>query len=212
MNHCTLCGGNALTPVLPGGDSRSYFHCQHCDLIFADRRFHLSRKEERDRYVLHRNDIGDKGYDNFLKKVITPCVSFLSREMVGLDYGCGPTPTLSRILTELGFVCHDYDPLFGFFPAQSSYDFIFATECFEHFFQPGEEVKNIDRLLKPGGYLGIMTERWKTLEGFETWYYKRDRTHVSFYHANTFSWVTRQFGYEVRYRDEGRVVILRKER
>lgn len=210
VDHCTLCEEKDLTPVVPSGDTRSYFHCAHCDLIFVDQRFHLSRAAERDRYALHCNGIQDTGYVDFLSRVITPCVPFLNKQMVGLDYGCGPTPTLSRMLADLGFVCDDYDPLFGYFPAAETYDFIFATECFEHFFWPGNELRSIDRLLKPGGYLGIMTERWNTLDGFKTWYYKRDRTHVSFYHARTFSWITRQFGYEVRYSDDERVVVLRK--
>lgn len=197
-------------PVIPLQDRRHYHHCLNCNLIFADRSFHLSKKTERSRYALHENSIHDKGYVQFLERVIHPCLPFLTTQMRGLDYGCGPEPTLSKILAKLDLICYDYDPLFYFAHPYQEYDFIFATECFEHFYLPGTELKNIHRLLKPSGYLGIMTEQWESLDQFHQWYYKRDPTHVSFFHRKTFSYISDEFGYEIKYSDKNRVVVLQK--
>jgi SAM-dependent methyltransferase len=210
MACCTLCGGDEIMPVVPSRDRRSYHHCQNCQLIFVDTSFLLSKEIERSRYALHNNGIEHRGYVEFLGRVIDPCLPFITRQMRGLDYGCGPQPTLSKILATHHLDCYDYDPLFDFKHPYHEYDFIFATECFEHFFLPGNEFRNIDRLLKPSGYLGIMTERWETLDRFDRWYYKKDPTHVSFFHRNTFSYISEKFGYKIKYADTNRVMILQK--
>jgi SAM-dependent methyltransferase len=130
--------------------------------------------------------------------------------MRGLDYGCGPQPTLSKILARFDLVCYDYDPLFDFEHPYREYDFIFATECFEHFHLPGKEFNKIDGLLKPSGHLGIMTERWESLDRFDYWYYKNDPTHVSFFHDKTFSYISKEFGYKIKSADRNRVMVLQK--
>jgi SAM-dependent methyltransferase len=117
---------------------------------------------------------------------------------------------LSQLLRRQGIACEDYDPLFASHPLQPPYDFIFATECFEHFHQPNREIDRICKLLKPDGLLGIMTERWTTLEKFAGWYYTKDPTHVSFFHEQTFSFLRQQFGLELLWKDGNRVMILRK--
>lgn len=197
-------------PVIPSKDRRFYHHCQNCQLIFADRSFLLSKKTEKSRYALHNNGIDNKGYVEFLEQVVHPSLPFLTREMRGLDYGCGPQPTLSKILAKFHLVCYDYDPLFDFEHPYKEYDFIFATECFEHFHLPGKEFGKIDKLLKPSGHLGIMTERWESLERFDQWYYKNDLTHVSFFHHQTFSYISREFGYKIKFEDKNRVIVLQK--
>lgn len=210
MACCTLCGSDEIVPVIPLRDRRSYHHCQKCHLIYVDRRFLLSKKTERSRYALHNNGITQKGYVEFLQRVIRPCLPFLSRQMRGLDYGCGPQPTLSKILARFDRDCYDYDPLFDFEHPYQEYDFIFATECFEHFHLPGNEFEKINGLLKPSGYLGIMTERWESLDRFDHWYYKNDPTHVSFFHHKTFSHISKEFGYTIKWADRNRVMVLQK--
>lgn len=72
--------------------------------------------------------------------------------MKGLDYGCGPVPLLSKIIGQMDMECDEYDPIFS--PVQQleqQYDFIFATECFEHFFLPAKELKQLKGLLNEGG-------------------------------------------------------------
>lgn len=210
MGYCTLCGSKEILPVDPSRDSRSYYHCRNCHLIFVDRRYHLPKETERSRYTLHQNGVHNEGYVAFLQRVIQPCLPFLTPQMRGLDYGCGPAPTLSKVLADRHLVCYDYDPLFGFTHPHQEYDFIFATECFEHFFLPGKEFANIDGLLTSKGYLAIMTEQWETPAQFREWYYKRDPTHVSFFHRKTFSYICANFGYQIKYAEGNRIIILQK--
>ncbi|MEX0601220.1 MAG: class I SAM-dependent methyltransferase, partial [Rhodothermales bacterium] len=112
----------------------------------------------------------------------------------GLDYGSGPGPTLSVMLEERGHPMAIYDPFFA--PDERvfdrSYDFITCSETVEHFFRPREEFERLYGLLRPGGWLGVMT-RFVTDRDFETWWYVRDATHVCFYRTETMYWIEEQF-------------------
>lgn len=208
---CTLCENSILHAIAPEKDKRRYFYCSNCSLIFTNKLFLPAIKEELDLYLLHNNSIEEPGYVNFLNRVIEPALPFFTPGMVGLDYGCGPGPTLSEIVAQSGFRCFNYDPIFDFSHPFLKYDFIFSTECFEHFHHPGIEIQVIYDLLKPGGYLCIMTERWESLEIFENWYYKIDPTHVSFFHKKTFDYIKEKYGFKELYSDHNRVIILQKE-
>lgn len=213
--ECPLClalaerthdGSNAVR----GADDRRYQRCPNCSLIFVDPAHHPSLEEERARYEAHENGIEKPGYVAFLRRVLDPMLPYLQRGMRGLDYGSGPRPTLSLLAKEEGLDCEDYDPLFGPRDLDPPYDFIFSTETFEHFRQPATEVERIHALLKPGGLLGIMTDRWTTLQDFAKWYYTRDPTHISFYHADTLDFLCTRFGFTPIWMDVSRVAVFRK--
>ena len=193
-----------------GADDRWYRRCPCCWLIFVDPAHFLSLEEEKGRYETHENSIENAGYVRFLKRLVDPMLPYLETGMRGLDYGCGPGPTLSQVLRRQGMGCEDYDPFFAKRLLHPPYDFVLSTECFEHFHRPAEEVERIRSLLKPGGLLGIMTERWETLDGFARWYYTRDPTHVSFYHLESLHFICRRFGFKALWMDDSRVAILRK--
>jgi SAM-dependent methyltransferase len=211
MISCKLCGNPDIQNIQPPNDKRKYYLCDRCYLIFTDQGHHLSRQSEIDRYLNHENSLEDQGYIDFLNRLLTPSLKFIEKEMKCLDYGCGHTPVLSELLAKEGISCYNYDPLFGIEHPLESYDFIFAVESFEHFFEPADELKKIGDLLIPGGYLGIMTERWESLERFSDWYYKRDFTHVSFFHLKTIKFICENYGYEIAYKDMNRVVVLKKD-
>lgn len=207
--HCRLCSNNELIS-LHSSDERNYYLCPYCKLISVPRQYFLSPERERDRYLSHNNGIEQQGYLDFLNKAIEPALPFLKRNMLGLDYGCGYAPTLSALLAGKGFRCENYDPFFIENDLNATYDFIFSTEVFEHFFNPQQDIKRITDLLKPDGVLIVMTEKWRDVQAFDSWYYKRDRAHVAFYHSDTFTFIAERFGYHVIYDDGQRVVILRK--
>jgi hypothetical protein len=208
---CPLCLVSDQITDVSGADGRRYYLCHSCSLIFVDPCHHLSPEDEKARYVLHENSIEDAGYVRFLNQVLHPMLPYLDRTMRGLDYGSGPGPTLSQLVRLEGIACEDYDPLFADRPLQPPYDFIFATECFEHFYSPNRDIRRLCTLLRPGGLLGVMTERWATLEQFATWRYTRDATHTSFYHENTFRFLCDRFCLDLLWQDESRVVILRRQ-
>ena len=208
--HCRLCSNKNLVD-LHSSDERKYYLCPDCKLISVPRKYFLSPEREKERYLSHNNSIEQQGYVDFLNRAIEPALPFLNRTMLGLDYGCGYAPTVSEILAAQGFRCEDYDPFFIANDLTKRYDFIFSTEVFEHFFNPQQDIKRITELLKPGGLLVVMTEKWQDAQRFDSWYYKRDPAHVAFYHDDTFAFISERFAYHIIYDDGQRVVILRKD-
>lgn len=210
MTTCPLCFNKDSLSVIRGPDARDYRLCNACRLIFAELQNQPSEKSEKERYLTHNNGIQHQGYVKFLKQAIEPALPFLSKGMHGLDFGCGPTPTLSIIIERMGFLCDDYDPLF--FPdiPKKKYDFIFATESFEHFFLPAQEIMRITSLLKPGGLLIVMTETWKSTKAFAHWHYANDFTHVCFFHNTSFDYIAETFGFTIQTSNHKRVWLLKK--
>lgn len=209
--NCPLCRADACDNLLKSPDGRYFQCCPVCELIYTEKAF-LSEKSEKERYLEHNNGIEYPGYVAFLQRILTPALAHLEAGMHGLDYGCGPVPTLSILLERENMTCGNYDPLF--FPAlnrEEEYDFIFATECFEHFFDPAKELKTLEHLLRPGGYLFVMTQMYtpENMSHFKDWYYANDPTHVVFYNEKTFEWIAEQFNLELLKADD-RLIFLRK--
>lgn len=207
--QCPLCSSADYITV-KANTNRSFFKCNNCWLIFVNPDDYPKADNEKARYELHENSIEDAGYVSFLNKSITPALPYLTKEMKGLDYGCGPHPTLSQLLNKQGYKCDDYDPFFKPIELQPPYDFIFSTEAFEHFHHPKDELKKITELLTDDGLLVVMTDHWASLERFANWYYIADYTHVCFYHNETFKYIEKAYGYQQLYMDDKRVVILKK--
>lgn len=192
--HCILCDGDTRV-LLTKKDDRRYFFCTgECGLIFLDPEDRLSPQDEKERYELHNNDPQDEGYRDFLRRLTDPLIERLQPGAQGLDFGCGPGPTLSHIMEEAGFTCENYDPFFADDRTllDHQYDFVTATEVFEHLYDPRATMEQLVRMLAPGGVLAIMTEMVISPERFEQWWYHTDPTHVSFFSPKTFEWLAKQ--------------------
>jgi hypothetical protein len=191
--------------------NRRYHYCINCDLIFVQKEDQLSLKLEKARYDTHRNSPEDSGYRKFLSRMMNPMMDKLSGGEEGLDFGSGPGPTLSLMFQERGFPVSNYDP---FYAPESSvlekqYDFITATEVFEHFSSPADEIDLIWSLLKPGGYLGIMTKLWSDLSLFSSWHYKNDETHITFYSKKSFDYIAHKLSAQIQMPSDD-IIILKK--
>ncbi len=207
---CPLCGARGPFAGVADMRKRTLRACGACGLVFAAAGDLPAPAAERERYAKHRNGPDDAGYVAFLRQAVAPARPFLTPAMRGLDYGCGHTPTLHRLLAEAGLRCENYDPFF--FPERPAgpFDFLFATEVVEHFHRPAEEWPRMLELLKPGGVLTVMTAPWTDLDAFRTWGYASDETHVAFYHPRTLDWIFTTFGLETLDRTNPRVHVLRK--
>ncbi len=210
MPICPLCMDNEKKSIIRGMDARLYHLCEKCSLIFADSRHHMSPDDERKRYTMHQNKIDDEGYLAFLNQAIEPTLPYLAPGFRGLDYGCGPSQILSKLLKLKGISCENYDIFFAKHDFNPPYNFIFSTECFEHFREPKTEITRICKLLEPRGILTVMTELWKTKKEFSRWHYNKDTTHLSFYHKKTMDFICEKFGLEIIWQDNKRVFILEK--
>lgn len=195
---CDLAGAAAFAQA----HGRSFLRCERCLLTFVDPRDRLSCDDERARYDTHDNRPDDPGYRAFLDRLAEPLTARLPAGAEGLDYGSGPGPTLSVMMAERGFSVSIYDPFFAPDPAAlgRSWDFITCTETAEHFFRPGEEFRRLDGLLREPGWLGLMTQVLEAPmsddpHAFESWWYVRDPTHVSFYRPETLEWIATTFGW-----------------
>jgi SAM-dependent methyltransferase len=209
---CPLCRCDASKYLIfATRKKRRYWHCLLCDLVFVDREALPTLEQEREVYTFHQNSPDHPGYVEFLQRIIQPARAYLTPNMRGLDYGCGPGPTLSILLEREGIFCHNYDPIFFAEDPQGPFDFIFATECFEHFHSPANELSRLTALLQPGGFLFIMTELWHEQTNFRTWYYKTDPTHVSFYHLKSFNFICRQYGFKILASHNSRILLLQKK-
>ncbi|MFO8112522.1 MAG: class I SAM-dependent methyltransferase [Desulfosalsimonadaceae bacterium] len=192
---CRVCG-DKKTRVFPAGNI-IYWRCGRCMATFMDASHLPDRNTERKRYERHENDPHDPGYRRFLGKAAVPLIKRLSPGQRGLDYGCGPVPAMSQMMAEAGHFMTSYDPFF--FPEKKvlavTYDFITCTEVAEHFHRPKAEFERLDTLLRPGGYLAVMTCFQTDDAKFENWHYRRDITHVVFYRERTFRIIAAQRGW-----------------
>lgn len=190
---------------------RAYLRCDGCQLVFVPEPYWLSLADERAIYDLHQNDAGDPGYRKFLARLSAPLLAKLGPNQEGLDFGCGPGPTLSRMLETEGHGMDLYDPFYHHDTAvfSKTYDFICATEVVEHLREPAQVLDLLFRLLRPGGWLGIMTKLVIDREAFRRWHYIRDLTHICFFSRETFAYLGRRFdaGAEFAGKD---VILLRK--
>ncbi len=207
---CPLCSDPA-TGAFAAVEGVAYRRCATCRLVFAEPAHRLRPQEERARYETHRNHPGDEGYRAFLDRLAGPLTDRLRPGDRGLDYGAGPGPTLSVMLEERGFPTRTYDPFFhpDSDALRAVYDFVTCTETAEHFFAPGREFRILDGLLRPGGWLGIMTGVLTDDVDFASWWYVRDPTHVSFYAPETLQWIAHRFGWTLE-RPTTNVALFRK--
>ncbi len=211
MLICPLCHGQTAEEF-HRDRSRAYFRCPLCRLIFADPSSRLSPAEERRRYEQHENDPQDPRYREFLSRLVEPLAERLGQPpQEGLDFGCGPGPTLSLMMQERGHRMAVYDPFFAPDAATltRTYNFITCTETFEHFHTPHREWALLSGLLRPGGWLGIMTKLARDRDSFAQWHYIRDPTHVSFFSRATFRYLAERDRLQLEF--VGDDVILMKK-
>jgi SAM-dependent methyltransferase len=206
---CPLCNNMARDYAAP--PSGHYYRCPGCDLIAQASSELPSHSAELAHYDTHENSPDDPGYRNFLGRLAEPLFRQLPPGAHGLDYGCGPGPSLSVMAQEAGFSMQDYDPFFADHAEllEQQYDFITCTEAVEHFYAPHREFEQLNAMLRPGGLLGLMTELHDTTDDFAGWWYHRDPTHVVFLSSLTLDWLAGTFNWEPVCRERA-VSIFRK--
>lgn len=206
---CPLCQQSAGKPFFQ--DSRDYFRCTNCALVFVLPDQFLSPAAEKAVYDQHQNSPDDLAYRRFLGRLFEPVSQRIAPHSSGFDFGSGPGPTLSVMFTEAGHTMRIYDPFYApdTTPFQQQYDFITTSEVVEHLHQPRQELDRLWACLKPNGVLGIMTKRVEDRDAFSRWHYKNDPTHVCFFSTETFAWLADYWGAELTVCGKD-VVVFRK--
>lgn len=210
--QCPLCI-DGQTALFFTDSRREFFRCESCGFVHVPARFHLSEEAEQARYDLHQNDENDAGYRAFLSRLATPLLDRLPPESSGLDFGCGPGPTLSGMFEEQGHRVALFDKFYA--PAQSvldaTYDFVTATEVVEHLREPAAELDVIWGCVKAGGWLGLMTQFLVAQDDFGGWFYKNDQTHVGFFSPATFEWLAASWNAQPEIVGPGVVLFQKKQ-
>ena len=181
-----------------------YLKCVRCKSVFKHFENYPTRKAEKERYLLHNNDITSEGYQAFVKPIVHKILKTKPKAAIGLDFGAGTGPVIAEILKAEGYNIALYDPFF--YPEKevltNRYDFIICCEVIEHFHAPNNEFKLLRKILKPGGSLFCMTHLLPITAEFRSWYYKNDPTHVIFYSEENIHWIKSNFNFsEVQIED-----------
>lgn len=207
---CPVCRAAASRP-LATYDARRYFACDACEARFLDPAQRPDLAAERAHYATHRNDVHDPGYRAFLARLAEPLIERTPPGAAGLDFGCGPAPALAAMMAEAGRPCVVWDPAFAPDPAPLArrHAFVACTEVAEHLHDPAAAFDLFDRLLAPGGWLGVMTCFQTDDARFGGWWYRKDPTHVVFYREATLRRVAADRGWscEIPRKD---VALMRK--
>lgn len=171
----------------------------------------LEKGQEKARYQEHNNDVKDAGYQDFVSDIIVEVIKDWNKTDLGLDFGAGTGPVITKLLEDRGYNVEIYDPFFWKEKKllDKKYDFIVACEVIEHFHNPLHEFQLLYSLLRKKGKLYCKTEVYKNEIDFKSWYYKDDPTHVFFYHEKAFEWIVENIGFK-NYTIKGRVIILEK--
>ena len=178
-------------------DGRGHWRCDGCEARGLNPAHYPQAAEEKAEYDRHENHVDDPGYRQFLSRLADPLHACLAPGSHGLDYGCGPGPALAAMLREAGHVMALYDPFYhpDAAPLTRRYDFVTCTEVIEHFHHPAREFDRLGALLRPGGWLALMTCFQTDDAKFKDWHYRKDPTHVVFYRAETLEHVAATRGW-----------------
>ncbi len=200
---CPLCFSSAyLFHSQPG---REYLECTNCKGVFVAKEYFPDPVSEKERYLTHNNDVDDPRYRKFVSPIVESVIkNFDPKEHVGLDFGAGTGPVITKLLLDLQYKVFTYDPFFFPFPEllQGTYDFIACCEVIEHFQNPAKEFQLLRSMLRPGGQLLCMTHIYHPGIPFGNWYYKNDPTHIFMFQEETFHFVREKFKFrDLKIRD-----------
>lgn len=211
MDHCPLCLNYQQLENYHLDKNRAYLRCCTCGLVSVDDQHLLSAADEKAQYDHHQNDPDDQAYRQFLSRALTPLLAKITEDAEGLDFGCGPGPTLSVMAEEAGIVISNYDLYYYKYSEllNRQYDFVIMTEVIEHIADAEKLLKQLDSLLKADSILAIMTKRVIDREHFTSWHYKNDPTHIRFYSQQTFRWIAAKLNWRLEIIDKD-VVFLYK--
>ncbi|MBA6156525.1 class I SAM-dependent methyltransferase [Tenacibaculum sp. S7007] len=192
--NCTLCDSK-----LTNKKDEYYYECDTCKAIVKNKIYYLSADKEKTRYESHNNNVDDIGYQNFTSPITNYVIQEFTSKHKGLDFGCGTGPVISSMLQKQSYNITQYDPFFvpNEDVLKSTYDYIVSCEVFEHFYNPKEEIIRLISLLKNNGVLLVMTMLYNEQIDFNSWFYRKDPTHVFIYRKETFEYIAQKHKLEI---------------
>lgn len=191
---CRVCSNQSIETV---GQNRwrKFCYCEKCGLVFIPEQYWINVEEEKKRYEQHNNTPENEGYVKFLKQIVEVVCNIRNPSSSPriLDFGSGESAVLTNLLTENGFDCTAYDPLFdiNIDDDGSHYDIIILCEVIEHLRDIEGEMNKIKNLLNKDGVLIIRTRLYPSAGNIESWWYAQDKTHINFFARRTINQIAR---------------------
>lgn len=210
--NCHICG-KGTESFVHEKTAIIYYHCKACEFMFKSPDLYQDLETQKARYNLHENNEEDEGYIAYFKRFLDFTLPLVGKPATALDFGCGRTSLLAKLLEIEGIICDYYDPLYH--PDNLldgiKYDLIVSTEVFEHLHDPKEVFEMLLSKLHRGGYLAIQTQFHPIeTEAFKKWYYHQDPTHIVFFTAQSFKVLSEIFGSTYVADNAKNIVILKK--
>lgn len=211
---CIICQAESKFLYQFKPHSPVYYRCDNCGCVFEDEHFFISAEEEKRRYDTHNNDVEDVRYQNFVSPIVNQVKKYYDQQAIGLDFGAGSGPVITKMLNDVGYQLDCYDPYY--FPdtevKKNLYDYIVCCETMEHFYHPIDEFKWMKQLLKDDGMFFGKTKMIPNLIDevyFDGFGYKNDPTHVVFYSEKTLQKIKQIIGFSEFYLTD-KIIILKK--
>ncbi len=204
---CPLCNGKGTK--IHHSRNRDYYRCTNCTGFFVGAAAFLNPIEEKKRYDNHSDDITQQGYQNFVSPCVLAVLNNFMPEHKGLDFGCGRSEIVAKLLRQKKYSAIGYDPFYKDTPEVLSqkYHYITSCEVIEHFNNPAKDFKLLKSLLLPQGKLILQTNIYRSNIDFSTWWYKNDPTHVFFYTDQCFQYIHSFYGFN-SLKIENNLVVL----
>jgi len=191
---------------------KTFFHCSNCELIFLDKDFYISTKNEKNQYDQHNNSLENEGYVKMFNDFLDFTLEGLHVKSA-LDFGSGPTPVLAELLRRRGLHVEHFDKFYqpNKIYEKKTYDLITSTEVFEHLENPKEVLKLLSKHINTNGIISLMTLfHTNKKEDFLKWWYRRDPTHITFFTPKNIEIMANECSLKVLKTDNKRVIILQK--
>lgn len=189
---CRICGTYAFVFF---EENRSFFLCKNCGLIFSNC---LLTCEERKKHYQNQYEIAYNWDQEAI--AILDLVKFAAQPNKILDFGSG-SGQLASTFRGMGLDVDTYEPLvdgeLNIESYCSGYDLVVVNEVIEHIDNIVEVISWLGSVTRVGGviYIGtvmtdaIINESDKFKESFNSWWYKNDPTHISFFCQLTFEYI-----------------------
>ncbi len=189
-----------------------YFYCEQCNTVMKEKEGFLDLEAQKMRYDLHENSDDNEEYRGYFERIVEFVLPYVDAKNA-LDFGCGASNLLAKVLDSKGMTCDSYDPIYhpGTPYRDKRYDMIISIEVFEHLHDPRAVLDELSSLLGSGGYLVIGTAFIpKSLDSFLRWYYRLDPTHIVFFSLRSFEVLAEDFGFELTAHNGKNLLVLQK--
>jgi len=210
--QCQICNKTTASFVDEKTDI-TYHHCKVCEYIFKSPEHYIALDAQKERYDIHENDENSVGYRAYFQRFLDFVLPFVGAPKNALDFGCGESSLLAKMLRESGIETDYYDPIYhpSNLDDSKKYELIVSTEVFEHLHQPRVVFEMLISRLEEGGYLAIQTQfHPNEEEAFKKWWYHQDETHIVFFRAKTFRVLSEMYGCEFVEDNGANMVLLRR--